>query len=71
MLSVDPHDELTVPEWMPSALLLPVVSTFRSNPVGHFLPPLSACFCVSLQKFHTWFTARLCLFRSPLSDFTR
>jgi hypothetical protein len=29
---------LTVPEWVPSSLLVPVVSTFRSNPVGHFLP---------------------------------
>ncbi|KWI77566.1 hypothetical protein WM07_30015 [Burkholderia ubonensis] len=44
---------IDVPEWIPSSLLLPVVSTFRSKPVGHFLFHLSACFCVSLQKFHT------------------
>jgi hypothetical protein len=29
------------------------VSTFRSKPVGHFLPHLSACFCELLQKFQT------------------
>jgi hypothetical protein len=44
------HVAFTVPEWMLSSLLLPVVSTFRSKP-GLFLPHFSACFCVSLQKF--------------------
>src|SRR5690606_6060024 len=63
--------ELTVPEWMPRSLLLPAVRTFRSKPVGHFLRHLSACFCVSLQKFQTKFTARACLFSSPFKDFTR
>ncbi|CAE6861139.1 hypothetical protein R69658_07622 [Paraburkholderia aspalathi] len=30
-----------------------LVSAFRSKPAGPFLFHLSACFCVSLQKFQT------------------